>query len=72
MDSKGRATDNVRIERFWKNIKYNYIYFNPCENGLELLEGVRDYIEYYKQKKHQITKKKPNDANQKSICQKAA
>lgn len=72
MDSKGRAIDNVWIERFWKSIKYNYIYLNPCDNGLELFEGVRDYIEYYNQKKHQTIKKKPNDAYQESICQKAA
>ena len=65
MDSKGRAIDNIWIERFWKSIKYNYIYLNPCDNGLELFEGVREYIEYYNQKK-------PNDAYQESICQKAA
>jgi len=72
MDSKGRAIDNIWIERFWKSIKYNYIYINPCDNGLELFEGVREYIEYYNQKKHQTIKKKPNDAYQESICRKAA
>ena len=72
MDGKGRATDNIWIERFWKSIKYNYIYLNPSDNGLELFEGVRSYIEYYNQKKHQTIKKKPNDAYQESICQNAA
>jgi len=72
MDSKGRAIDNIWIERFWKSIKYNYVYLNPCDNGLELLEGVRDYIEYYNQKTHQTIKKKPNDVYQESICKKAA
>lgn len=72
MDSKGRAIDNIWIERFWKSIKYNYVYLNPCDNGLELLEGVRNYIEYYNQKTHQTIKKKPNDAYQESICKKAA
>jgi putative transposase len=33
MDGKGRATDNIWIERIWKSIKYNYIYLNPCDNG---------------------------------------
>jgi len=41
-------------------------------NGLELFEGVREYIEYYNQKKHQTIRKKPNDSYQESICQKAA
>jgi putative transposase len=72
MDGKGRATDNAWIERFWKNIKYNYIYLNPCDNGLQLFEGVQKYIEYYNQKKHQTTKKKPNEAYQESIIKKAA
>jgi len=72
MDSKGRAIDNVWIERFWKSIKYNYIYLNPSDNGLDLFEGVREYVDYYNQKKHQTIKKKPNDAYQESICQNAA
>ena len=72
MDGKGRAIDNVWIERFWKNIKYNYIYLNPCNNGLDLVEGVQEYIEYYNQKKHQTIKRKPNEAYQESICQMAA
>ena len=72
MDGKGRATDNAWIERFWKNIKYNYIYLNPCDNGLQLFEGVQKHIEYYNQKKHQTTRKKPNEAYQESIRKKAA
>ncbi|MCJ7716673.1 MAG: DDE-type integrase/transposase/recombinase [Anaerolineales bacterium] len=72
MDGKGRATDNAWIERFWKSIKYDYIYLNPCDNGLELFEGVQNHIEYYNQKKHQTIRKKPNEAYQESICKKAA
>lgn len=72
MDGKGRAIDNVWIERFWKNIKYNHIYLNPYDNGLDLLEGVRDHVEYYNQKKHQTTRKKPNEMYQESICRNAA
>ena len=72
MDGKGRATDNIWIERFWKSLKYNYIYLNPCDNGLELFEGVLNHIEYYNQKKHQTIKKTPNEAYQESITKKAA
>jgi putative transposase len=60
MDGKGRATDNRWIERFWRNIKENYIYLNPCDDGLELYEGVQNHIEYYNQKTHQTTKTSPN------------
>ena len=50
MDGKGRATDNIWIERFWKTIQYNHIYLNLCDMGLELYEGVQTYIEYCHQK----------------------
>lgn len=59
MDGKGRALDNVYIERFWKSVKYDYIYLNPSENGYDLLKGVKWYIEYYNQKVHHTTKEKP-------------
>lgn len=72
MDGKGRATDNIWIERFWKSLKYNYIYLNPCDNGLELFEGVQNHIAYYNQKKHQSIKKTPNESYQESITKKAA
>jgi len=29
MDGKGRALDNVFIERFWRSLKQEYIYLNP-------------------------------------------
>jgi putative transposase len=72
MDGKGRATDNIWIERFWKTIKYNNIYLNPCDTGLELFEGVQTLIEYYHNKKHQTIGMKPNVAYNKSLNQNAA
>ena len=61
MDGKGRALDNIWIERFWKSIKYNYIYLNPADDGLELYEGVQDHIAYYNDKTHQTTRETPNN-----------
>jgi len=72
MDGKGRATDNAWIERFWKSLKYNYIYLNPCDNGLELFEGVQNHIAYYNQKRHQSIKKSPDESYQESISKMAA
>jgi len=43
MDGKGRALDNVWIERFWKSLKYDYIYLNPVEDGFELYGGVQNH-----------------------------
>ena len=47
MDGKGRATDNAFIESLWKTIKYEKIYPNPPEDGLELYEMVKQYFHYY-------------------------
>ena len=54
MDGKGRATDNIFIERFWRSIKYEKIYLNVYENGQELLLGIIEYMNYYNQeRRHQ-------------------
>ena len=51
MDSKGRATDNAFIETLWKSIKYEKIYLNPPEDGLQLYRLVDEYFEYYNLKR---------------------
>jgi len=66
MDGKGRATDNAWIERFWKSIKYDYVYLNPCDNGVDLHEGVENYINYYHTKTHHTTEQSPNHRYQRS------
>jgi putative transposase len=63
MDGKGRAIENIWIERFLKTIKYNYLTFHTAETGLELYKNVDYYVKYYKNKKHQTTGQKPNDAH---------
>ncbi|CAG7653515.1 IS3 family transposase ISGlo6 [Paenibacillus solanacearum] len=44
MDGKGRATDNIVIERFWRSLKYNEVYVNDYENPRETRRGVERYI----------------------------
>ena len=54
MDGKGRATDNIYIERFWRTLKQDWVYSHPVDNGAELWAGIKWYIEYYnKEKTHQ-------------------
>lgn len=58
MDGKSRATDNIWIERFWKTIKYGYVYLNPCDNGTA---GKIDlYIGYYNARTHHTFEQSPN------------
>lgn len=51
MDGKGRAIDNIFIERFWRNIKYEKLYLEPSDNGLELYHKIKDYMKYYNQER---------------------
>jgi putative transposase len=52
MDGKGRAIDNIFIERFWRTLKYDQVYLYPATNGLELYQGVKEYIRYYNYELH--------------------
>uniref|UniRef100_UPI00147BC966 DDE-type integrase/transposase/recombinase n=1 Tax=Arcticibacter eurypsychrophilus TaxID=1434752 RepID=UPI00147BC966 len=47
MDGKGRALDNIYIERFWRSLKYEHVYLQPAEDGLELFRGIQVYINFY-------------------------
>ena len=47
MDGKGRAIDNIFIERFWRTYKYEYLYLNSPNGGKELYDGTKEYMEYY-------------------------
>jgi putative transposase len=44
MDGKGRATDNIVIERFWRSLKYNEVYINDYTSPRETRQGVDRYI----------------------------
>lgn len=47
MDGKGRATDNICIERFWRSIKYEEIYLNEYKNIKSLNRSIEKYINKY-------------------------
>ena len=47
MDGRGRALDNIFIERLWRSVKYEHIYLNVYENGLSLWKGLDGYFQFY-------------------------
>jgi len=51
MDGKGRATDNVYIERFFRTIKYEKIYLEHPEAGSELYHVCSQFINYYNERR---------------------
>lgn len=47
MDSKGRALDNIMIERFWRSLKYEEVYLKDYGTPREARQNIRDYMEFY-------------------------
>ena len=46
-DGRGRALDNIFIERLWRSLKYEEVYLKEYLSGKEALKGIDDYFEYY-------------------------
>lgn len=69
MDGKGRATDNIVIERFWRSAKCERIYLNEYDSIQSLRDDVDDYIEFYNYRRfHQtLDYKKPMDVYHESL-----
>jgi putative transposase len=73
MDGKGRAIDNVMIERLWRSYKYEYLYLNSPENGQKLKEGTENWINFYnKNRFHQTLDKKTPDQVYQEVHSKVA
>lgn len=51
MDGRGRALDNVFIERLWRSLKYEDIYLKDYATVDELNEGLTRYFEFYNQER---------------------
>ena len=59
MDSKGRALDNIRVERFWRSLKYEDIYLKHYETMQEARTGIQLYVLFYNTERfHQALKYK--------------
>jgi putative transposase len=46
-DGRGRALDNVFVERLWRSVKYEDIYIKEYERVLELESGLTAYFRFY-------------------------
>ena len=54
MDGKGRALDNIMVERLWRSVKYEEIYLKDYESVAELVAALRAYFEFYnRERPHQ-------------------
>ena len=47
MDGKGRAFDNIFIERLWRSVKYENVYPNSYDTCHDARKGISSYFEFY-------------------------
>ena len=47
MDGRGRALDNIFVERLWRSVKYEDVYLKGYATMTELLKGLTEYFRFY-------------------------
>ena len=47
MDGRGRALDNVFIERLWRSVKYEEVYPRDYADGWEAAASLARYFQFY-------------------------
>lgn len=54
MDGKGRAMDNIMVERLWRSVKYEEVYTKEYASVTELVRALTNYFRFYNhQRPHQ-------------------
>ena len=51
MDGRGRALDNIFVERLWRSVKYECIYLKEFDTVMSVDNALHDYFEYYNYKR---------------------
>ena len=51
MDGRGRALDNVFVERLWWSVKYEHIYRHDHQTTKSLHQGLDTYLEFFNRKR---------------------
>jgi len=51
MDGRGRALDNIFVERLWRSVKYEEVYIKEYETVMEAIEGLRRYFIFYNEER---------------------
>lgn len=54
MDGRGRALDNIFVERLWRTVKYEYVFLHDFQTMREMKQGLHGYFQFYNhQRLHQ-------------------
>ena len=70
MDSKGRALDNIFIERLWRSLKYEEVYLKNYQTVKEAEKSIKNYFFFYNHERpHQsLSYKTPGDIHYQSVA----
>lgn len=52
MDGRGRAIDNIFVERLWRSVKYENIYLKGYETIPDTEKGLKEYFNFYNTERH--------------------
>lgn len=62
MDGRGRALDNIFVERLWRTVKYEDVYLKGYASLPELERGMTEYFAFYNSERlHQALGERPPD-----------
>ncbi len=51
MDGKGRALDNIFVERLWRTVKYENIYLQDYTSPRAVRQGLTSYLRFYNEER---------------------
>lgn len=51
MDGRGRAHDNIFVERLWRTVKYEEVYLHEYDSPREARSGLTQYLHFYNQER---------------------
>ena len=69
MDGKGRALDNIFVERLWRSVKYEDIYLNHYATVPALYTGLSTYFRFYNlERPHQSLENRTPTAVYQAAC----
>ena len=51
MDGRGRALDNIFVERLWRSVKYEEVYLKAYETVSAAREGLQAYLAFYNERR---------------------
>src|SRR5262245_58491110 len=63
MDGRGRALDNIFVERLWRSVKYEDVYIHDYETAPQAIAGLGRYFKFYNRERlHQALDYKTPEA----------